>query len=227
MKYKVGILGGLGPLATCKLYEMIINNTLASCDQEHIEMVILNNCTTPDRTDAIINNGPDPVAKLNEGIKTLEELGCLFFAMPCNTAHYFKNRLVYHNIQMIDMIDETLKVLIENYKGAKVCVLCTNGTRLTKVYEKNNNVYIRYPNEDTQNQVMEVIYQTKAGFDKLDLLKEIINKEKDNFDVFLLACTELSIYYDKLKSQSNIIDAMDILSKAIILNCDKKLKCIN
>ena len=71
---------------------------------------------------------------------------------------------------------------------------------------------------------MEVIYQTKAGFHKLDLLNEIIEKEKDNFEIFLFACTELSIYYDNYHQNENILDAMDILSKKIVIKSGKKLK---
>lgn len=224
MRYKLGILGGMGPLATAKLYEMIINKTEASCDQEHLELVILNNCTIPDRTDAIINNGVDPVSKLNEGINTLENIGCEYFVIPCNTAHFFKNRLIMKNIQMIDMIDEALLKIKKINKDAKVCVLCTDGTRKSKVYEKDSSVNINYPKDEIQKKVMEVIYQTKAGFDKEKLLTEIFMEEKKNFDIFLLACTELSIYYEKYRNNPFIIDAMDNLSEVIISKCGKKLK---
>lgn len=224
MKYKLGILGGMGPLATAKLYEMIINHTDASCDQDHLEMVILNNCTIPDRTEAIINNGANPVAKLNEGIETLEKIGCEYFVIPCNTAHYFKTQLVMKNIKMIDMIDEALLKIKQINKNAKVCVLCTDGTRKSKVYERDETVNINYPSEESQRKVMEVIYQTKAGFNKQELLTDIFMDEKKNFDVFLLACTELSIYYDKYRNNPFIIDAMDNLSQVIVLKCGKKLK---
>ena len=224
MRYKLGILGGMGPLATAKLYEMIIDKTQASCDQEHLEMVILNNCTIPDRTDAIINGGVDPVEKLNEGIATLEKIGCEYFVIPCNTAHHFKDRLIMKNIKMIDMIEEALNTIKEINKNAKVCVLCTDGTKQSKVYERDNSVNINYPSIETQKKVMEVIYQTKAGINKQKLLTEIFETEKKNFDIFLLACTELSIYYDKYRNNPFIIDAMDNLSKKIVIKCGKNLK---
>ena len=224
MRYKLGILGGMGPLATAKLYEMIINHTDASCDQDHLELVILNNCTIPDRTAAIINGGEDPVAKLNEGIETLEKIGCEYFVVPCNTAHYFKDRLIMKNIQMIDMIEEALLKIKKINKDAKVCVLCTDGTKQSKVYERDTTVNINYPSLESQKKVMEVIYQTKAGFDKHALLNDIFMNEKKNFDIFLLACTELSIYYDKYRNNPFIIDAMDNLSEVIVQKCGKKLK---
>ncbi len=224
MSYKIGILGGMGPMATAKLYEMIINHTDAACDQDHIEMVILNNCSIPDRTAAILNNGDDPVDKINQGIKTLEQLKCEYFVIPCNTAHYFKNRFIMNNIKMIDMIEEALRFIKDNYVNPKVCVLCTNGTKESHVYETDTLLKIGYPSVLNQAKVMEVIYQTKAGFHKLDLLNEIIEKEKDNFDIFLFACTELSIYYDNYHQNEDILDAMDILSKKVVIKSGKKLK---
>ena len=224
MRYKLGILGGMGPLATAKLYEMIINKTKASCDQEHLELVVLNNCTIPDRTEAIINNGEDPVAKLNEGIEMLEEIGCEYFVVPCNTAHYFKDQLIMKNIKMIDMIEEALLKIKSINKDARVCVLCTDGTRKSRVYERDFSININYPSLETQKKVMEVIYQTKAGFDKSKLLMDILMEEKKNFDIFLFACTELSIYYDKYRNNHFVIDAMDNLSEVVVVKCGKKLK---
>ena len=51
MKKIVGILGGMGPLATCDLYEKII----------HLHVIIDSNTDIPDRTAAILHGGEDPV----------------------------------------------------------------------------------------------------------------------------------------------------------------------
>lgn len=220
MMYKLGILGGMGPGATCDLYNRIIKHTKASCDQDHIRMVILNNCDTPDRTKALLEGGKSPLPYLNDGIKTLIDLGCEYFIIPCNTAHAYASKFrTKGKINFISMIEEVHKELEEKYKGKKVCVLCTNGTRSAKVYEKEG-VSIYYPT--LQDQVMSVVTNTKAGLDALSDLQDVINKEEDNFDIFLLACTELSLYKDKLTTKKTIIDAMDILVKATIIKCCKK-----
>ena len=52
----IGVIGGMGPLATQLFYKMVIEKTDAHTDQEHINMVILNHATMPDRTDAILND---------------------------------------------------------------------------------------------------------------------------------------------------------------------------
>lgn len=222
-RYKLGILGGMGPLATAKLYERIVNLTDAKNDQDHIEMCILNNCTIPDRTKAIFENGESPVEKLVQGVNQLIEIGCDNFIVPCNTAHFFKDKFIQNDkINFIDMIDETIKYLKENFYGLKVCVLATIGTVMSNIYGKDPEVKINYPCEFTQKEVMEIIYQTKAGVDMFDKLQNLVSSDK--YDVYLLACTELSIYKDRL--DGNVVDAMDILAMKAIEKCGKKVKIV-
>ena len=51
----LGILGGLGPAASCYLYQMLIDHTPARKDQDHIDLVLSSRASTPDRTSFIIN----------------------------------------------------------------------------------------------------------------------------------------------------------------------------
>ena len=54
---RAGILGGMGPMATCYFFNRIITHTDAARDQEHIDICILNHATIPDRTSAILRGG--------------------------------------------------------------------------------------------------------------------------------------------------------------------------
>lgn len=51
---KLGILGGLGPMATAYFFQLIIQMTQAETDQEHIESIIYNCPSIPDRTQFIL-----------------------------------------------------------------------------------------------------------------------------------------------------------------------------
>ena len=44
----LGIIGGLGPMATAYFMELLINMTDAKCDQDHLEMIIYNCPSIPD-----------------------------------------------------------------------------------------------------------------------------------------------------------------------------------
>ena len=51
---RLGIIGGLGPMATAYFMELLINMTDAKCDQDHLEMIIYNCPSIPDRTAYIL-----------------------------------------------------------------------------------------------------------------------------------------------------------------------------
>ena len=53
----IGIIGGMGPLATADLYRKIVMSTDAACDQEHIHTLIDSNTNIPDRTAAALRRG--------------------------------------------------------------------------------------------------------------------------------------------------------------------------
>ena len=222
MSYKLGILGGMGPSATASLYQRIIDHTKASKDQDHIKMVILNNVDIPDRTLALLEGKENPLPKLNEGIDTLVKLECEYFVIPCNTAHaYAKQFNLQGKIKFISMVDTVHQELLTNYPNKKICLLGTNGTKEAHVYERKD-ININYPLH--QDEAMQVVTNTKAGLNELERLQKIINEEEKNCDLFLLACTENSLYKDKLKSKKVIIDAMDLLVKEIIKKCGKEYK---
>lgn len=63
-KKTIGILGGMGPLATADLFQKITLLTEAETDRDHIRVYIDSNANIPDRTAAILSNGPDPVPEM-------------------------------------------------------------------------------------------------------------------------------------------------------------------
>ena len=111
--------------------------------------------------------------------------------MPCNTAHAFsKDFKNLDKIEFINMIEETKKKLSKS--NQTFYVFCTDGTREVNVYDAP---YLKYPDKDTQKKVMDIITRTKAGSDEFENLVKLIKEFNNNV---LLACTELSIYFDKI-----------------------------
>lgn len=69
---KIGIIGGMGPAAIWLFYRYVTEMTEASCDQDHVNMVILSDAAMPDRTAAILSGKEEPVMKkMREDVKTL------------------------------------------------------------------------------------------------------------------------------------------------------------
>ena len=87
MKDAIGVIGGMGPLASQLFYKMITEHTAAECDQDHVPLLILSDLTMPDRTGAILDGKYDaPYNRLMEDAKFLEEYGCTAVVVTCNTA---------------------------------------------------------------------------------------------------------------------------------------------
>ena len=108
----IGIIGGMGPLATCDLMNKIIRFTDAQKDQDHIRICVDSNTNIPDRTTAILHHGKTPVPELVKSALRLEAMGAQLLIMSCNTAHYFYNDVIpYLDVPFMSMIEETVKYL--------------------------------------------------------------------------------------------------------------------
>ncbi len=83
----LGVLGGMGPLASAEFMRQLTLLTPAACDQEHIPAVLWSDPRIPDRTAARLGTGEDPLPALLRGIRGLERAGATAIAIPCNTAH--------------------------------------------------------------------------------------------------------------------------------------------
>lgn len=225
--YDIAIIGGMGPAATAELFRRIVLYTSARTDQEHIKLCVLNDPTIPDRTEFILNGGISPLLGILKNIDVAKKIGCKYFAIPCNTSHYFYQRFSdIKGIKFINMVKEACKYVIHTYPNKNICVLATLGTISCNVYKNIGGKYIIYPSRNVNVDIMEIIHLIKAGESELSqlaerMLKVLADEFKIEDTVFLLACTELSLLLPYVRGQ--FVDAMDILAGTIIIKCNKSL----
>lgn len=118
MHKSIGILGGMGPMATADLFQKIVALTKADSDNDHIRIYIDNNPQIPDRTTAILKGGKDPVPQMLDALRHLEACGADCIVMPCNTAHYFLDRLQPETkIPFISILESTAKACAAAHPG--------------------------------------------------------------------------------------------------------------
>lgn len=220
---RVGIIGGMGPLATIDLYEKIVNLTNAKSDQENIPLLIDNNTLLPDRPTYILDHTkPNPLPGLVESANMLKNSGCEAICIACNTAHYFVDDIVKQvDIKVLDMPKITVQSILKDYKFAKnICVLATNVTISTGIYDKElekNGLNSVKLSKEVQKKLMSCIYDgVKAGkiVQYANLFEEIVNNLKA--DLFLAACTELPIFLPLIKTDKKFMDPTLELAKEII-----------
>ena len=217
--YKLGVIGGMGPLATVKFYERVVLNTEAKCDNEHIDMIVLNHSTMPDRTKCIIENRKTEFLEaIKKDFAILENIGVEAVAIPCNTSHYFYDEFKkLTDLKIINMIEET--VLEVKKSGVKrISVFGTLGTLNSKVYEKYAKEYrleVKEVSEADKQAVMDIIYNIKET-NNLDnkQFTDILNRYCDDETVGIIACTELSLL--DIPEYINTVDALNVLVKRSI-----------
>ncbi|MFM0505332.1 cysteate racemase [Paraburkholderia caffeinilytica] len=204
-RFKVGVLGGVGPAATVDFMAKLVRNTPAARDQDHIKVMVEQNPQIPDRTDALLGNGDDPTLALYAACKTLEEGGADLIAIPCNTAHAFVERIQPSlTIPIINMLTCTADYLRETFPGLRgVGVLATSGTLASGVYEKAlaacGFAQIA-PAEAAQARLMNAIYGArgaKAGYTSGECCDDVAAAVDDlvaqGVQVIVLGCTELPL----------------------------------
>lgn len=221
----LGVIGGMGPLATSLFYDMVTEKTCAKCDQDNINMLILSDAAMPDRTAAILSGDTETVRqRMLADARFLEKNGCEAIAVTCNTAHYFVDMIEEEvGIPFIHMIRETAKALSEQFAGKRVAVLATDGTIQTGLYQKaleQQNVKAYAPERNIQAAVMETIYgrikQNKPADPELWQRIETACRGA-GCDGALLACTELSVVKKQLSlPESYYVDPMEVMAQRCV-----------
>ena len=230
-KRLLGVLGGLGPMATAYFMELVISMTKADCDQEHIPMLVYNAPFIPDRTGYILKKIPEsPAPVMADVAKVLEREDVACIAIPCVTAHYF-----WPDVQsavktpVLHIVKGTASYLRE--QGVKTAgIMATDGTISTGLLQKAlEEEGLRAVLPDTRNQqgIMDLIYRDiKAGNPpEMELFHRAANQLKaDGAEVIILACTELSLIKRDHIIGPGFIDVMDVLSKLSVEACGGELK---
>ena len=233
MKKTIGILGGMGPLATADLYRKIIEHTRADRDSEHIRVYIDGNAAIPDRTAAILHGGEDPVPEMLSALRHLEACGADCIIMPCNTAHYFLPRLREQTaLPILDMQRITAAVCRERFPGKTAAILATDGTVQSGLYDRAldaEGVRWMHPGEYEQKTLMHLIYDVVKASRPMEPEKERWDAILDTLrgqgaDLFILGCTELPVLAGVLPSEGPFLDPTDELAKAAIRFCGYEVK---
>ncbi len=222
---KLGIVGGIGPLATFLFGERLVKGNAVDTDQAHFPMIVLNDPQIPDRTSFLLGiSNESPLPQLLKNIKLLEQLEVDVIALPCNTSYAFYEEFKNATeIPIINMVTKTAKYV--SYESKTVGLLSTRGTRDVGVYEKACQQYgvNLISLDDTHQEIItKVIYnQVKASQPIIeDDFNSAVNFLKaQGCEKVILGCTELSVVKEALALDDFYVDAMDVLVKECIEFC--------
>lgn len=226
----LGVIGGMGPMATQLFYRMVIDSTDAKCDQDHINMIILNHATMPDRTTAIINGTVDRVLdKLAADAQYLVDGGATCIAIPCNTTHAVMDRLQERvSIPIINMVRSTAEHVSKMQgESSKVGIMATSGTIKMELYQNSCREFGLepvIPSPEKQELVMKMIYDgVKNGGPVSFRDFEAVSGELQDKGArrIILGCTELSVIREMFSLRDFYVDAMQVLTDRAIEMCKR------
>ena len=215
----LGILGGVGPLSSAYLYEMITSHTPAEKDQEHIDVILCSRASTPDRTAFILKESEEDPSELLVGdAKRLVAFGATHLAIACNTAHYFYDRICEAvNVPVLNIMRETVET-VTDLGVSKIGLMATKGTVHARVYQDmcdKFGITCVCPDEVNQQRIMDIIYRSvKSGrpVNMGEFFKAADSLRERGCERLILGCTELSIIKKEQKLGPYFLDALEVLA---------------
>lgn len=222
----LGVIGGLGPIATAHFMELVINMTRAEKDQDNVEMIIYNFPSIPDRTDYILGKSQEsPLPEMLRIGGRLAEQGVSLIAIPCVTAHYFYREIAQGiPVPVVNGITEAVAML--KMRGVQTAgIMATDGTIQTGILSRElESAGIRavVPSGERQQDVMHLIYQNvkagkKAEMDRFRSVQQELTAK--GAEVILLGCTELSLIKRDEEIGPGFLDIMEVLAQQSVLRC--------
>ena len=224
----IGILGGLGPLASAEFLKAIYENSPHEREQEAPKVIMYSDPTFPDRTEAILSGDYAAVyERLVSSLRALSLLGATQLIICCVTAHNLIDKLPPDlRTKLISLIDVIFEQIIQSPE--RRLLLCTKGTRETGLFHNHahwpaTKEYVVLPDEHDQELIhRELIYQVKIrrNVDELvPILKSLLAKYR--VDAFIAGCTEMHIVARRLcftngnGTKHTNIDPLSIIAERI------------
>ncbi|HYN65875.1 MAG TPA: amino acid racemase [Ornithinibacter sp.] len=229
----VGVLGGLGPAATVHFMRRLVELTDAHRDQDHVDLLVWQHGSIPDRSAFLLGHGDSPAPVLVADAVALERAGARFIAIPCNTAVVWVDQMrAAVSIEVLDTVAETVDAARAAVPGLRrLGLLATDGTLLAGTYgaaAAAAGVDLVTPSPDVQREVMSIIYDgVKAGepvprarFDAVvDHLRGL------GAEAVALGCTELSVLHGELGVEDHtVVDSIDALARRVVLRAGAPLR---
>lgn len=130
----LGVLGGMGPLASAQFMLRLTMLTPATRDQDHVATVLWSDPRVPDRSRGKIGGGDDPLPWLLRGVRGLKAAGCGAIAIPCNTAHGWYDEMAAEGLPVLHIVDAAAAALGQHTPRGTIGIMGTAATLAMRLY---------------------------------------------------------------------------------------------
>ena len=222
----VGMLGGMGPLATIDFQRKVLEATSARGVQDHVPLLVSCIPQIPDRIVAFRGHGESPLAAIVASGQRLVAGGAGVIVMPCNTAHlWFDAVQAALGLPMIHMVDAAIDdVRVAIGAQVRVGLLATEATLESGLYTQRavggSPIQWLLPTaREMADGVTPGIAAVKAG--QLEEARQhfvtaVQGMKQRGAGVLLLACTEIPLALDARRADMPMIDATAALARCAV-----------
>jgi len=224
--FRIGVVGGMGPMAGVYFQQLIIEATPAARDQDHFEVVCFTNPHVPERMRSLAEDGGTRyAAAVRASARLLASAGATHIVIPCNTAHA---RLAEIQegvaVPILDMITIGLEGLAARHgAGRRVGLLATVGTIGERVYQRAAAGGVSewiLPDDADQDRVARAILAIKLGRseDVVDDLRQVGRRLVGRgAEVILVGCTELSMCHRAIERLGvPLLDPLRVMAAHVV-----------
>jgi aspartate racemase len=195
----LGIVGGMGPLASAEFLRTIYEHCLGQREQDAPRIVLDSDPTFPDRTDALLADAYEGLlGQLNQSLARLRACGVSRIVICCITIHHLLPRVPAELRQhVVSLLDVIFRAVAESRQ--QHLLFCTKGTRQLGLFQRHPQWpqaqdFFVLPDEQDQERIHGVIYEIKRGHDvgpMIPFLEELLAKYR--VDSLIAGCTETHI----------------------------------
>jgi aspartate racemase len=218
----IGVLGGMGPLATADLLTKVVHATPAGGDQDHLPLIVANLPHIPDRQLAVRGKGPSPLPALIAVRDLLLSAGARCLVMPCNSAHVWYPELTDGcPVPFLHIVDAARDAIGDVSTVGVVAAPATLKSRLYPTRLEAAGLACTEPTSIEEAKLEAVIAKVKAGYlthAAPGLEAAVLAQLNRGADTVILACTELPLLLPHLSpsTAARCVDATDALAKACV-----------
>lgn len=220
----LGLLGGMGPAATVDVLSKIIDATPAECDQDHLPILVRCVPQIPDRTEALLGEGPSPREALVQGALELRAAGAEVLAIACNTAHhwYAPVREAFNGI-VLHIASAVVDELHEICAAGPIGLMATRGTLISGFYQDAIDkagypLLLPTPQEQAELLDLAITHAKAAGWAMAHRSARCVaeNLLARGASHVVLACTELPVVLGSMARDPRLLDANIALARACV-----------
>jgi aspartate racemase len=222
----LGVLGGMGPLASAQFMVRLTLLTPATRDQDHIPTVLWSDPRVPDRTVGRLSGGADPLPWLLRGIEGLQQAGCAAIAIPCNTAHgWYDTMRDAARVPILHIVDAAAAELERlGIRRGRIGVMGTQATLAMRLYQDRLGALgwdcIEPSDGEMSHLVSPAIALVKANrvVDAYAPLAEVVSSLSGRGAAsVVLGCTEIPLGIQAgPEPNTPVVDTIDALARAAI-----------